>query len=223
MQHREALQIAEELLHHMRPHCQRIAIGGSIRREKAHVKDIELVIIPKWQRTVDPTDLFGERLLLENELYAWADTEAHRIGLQWIKPSVEQIIPWTVKPRARYWRGYLPAHQMKVDIFFCIPASWGNILLLRTGSAVFNTKLMLWADRRGYKFQNGLFMRALAGDGRQPIAVREEDDIFRLLGLEYIAPKDRSERTIFQQRRYQLERYHQVAGLPDETRKGIAF
>lgn len=43
----EAKTIALEIYELLKPHCERIKIAGSIRREKAFVNDIEIVCIPK--------------------------------------------------------------------------------------------------------------------------------------------------------------------------------
>src|SRR3989304_1550303 len=43
----QAQDIAEKYLNLLRPHCLRIEIAGSIRREKLDVKDIEIVCIPQ--------------------------------------------------------------------------------------------------------------------------------------------------------------------------------
>ncbi len=53
----QAQNLAERIIETMQPFCQRVAIGGSIRREKPEVKDIEIVAIPKFG---DPVDLFFE-------------------------------------------------------------------------------------------------------------------------------------------------------------------
>ncbi len=47
MEHAKARIIAEAVLHHLQPYCDRIEIAGSLRRNKADVGDIELVCIPK--------------------------------------------------------------------------------------------------------------------------------------------------------------------------------
>ena len=42
----EALSIANEVYYRLRPHCAKIMIVGSIRRQKSEVKDIDIVLIP---------------------------------------------------------------------------------------------------------------------------------------------------------------------------------
>lgn len=41
-----AQKIAQEVVKHLSPYCQRIEVAGSIRREKPRVNDIDLVLIP---------------------------------------------------------------------------------------------------------------------------------------------------------------------------------
>lgn len=47
MKYLEAKAKSEELVELMRPYCTRIMVAGSVRRERANPKDIELVIQPK--------------------------------------------------------------------------------------------------------------------------------------------------------------------------------
>src|SRR3989344_4154112 len=43
----EAYAIALDVQEQLKPYCERIEIGGSIRRKKSEIGDIELVLIPK--------------------------------------------------------------------------------------------------------------------------------------------------------------------------------
>jgi len=52
-------EIAAEVIEHLSPYCQRIEVGGSIRRQKAIVHDIDIVLIPS-----DAWNLEGEVLAL---------------------------------------------------------------------------------------------------------------------------------------------------------------
>ena len=47
MELQKAKEIADSIIETLSPHCERCEIGGSIRREKEFVKDIEIVCIPK--------------------------------------------------------------------------------------------------------------------------------------------------------------------------------
>ena len=46
MELEKAKAIADEVIKRLSPHCQRIEVAGSIRRRKATVNDIDLVLIP---------------------------------------------------------------------------------------------------------------------------------------------------------------------------------
>ncbi len=48
--------VGDDLLRLLAPHCERIAVAGSIRRKKPHVKDIELLCASK---VTSAADLFG--------------------------------------------------------------------------------------------------------------------------------------------------------------------
>ena len=41
-----ARKIAAEVIEHLRPYCSRIEVAGSIRRQKATVHDVDIVLIP---------------------------------------------------------------------------------------------------------------------------------------------------------------------------------
>jgi len=43
----EALKIISEVYYRLKPHCEKIEIAGSIRRQKPEVKDIDIVLIPR--------------------------------------------------------------------------------------------------------------------------------------------------------------------------------
>ena len=42
-----AQKVADAVVKHLSPHCQRIEIAGSIRRRKPWVNDVDLILIPK--------------------------------------------------------------------------------------------------------------------------------------------------------------------------------
>ena len=51
----DAEELAREIVEHIRPHCERVEVAGSIRRKKSEVRDTDLVLIPKpllWHRII---------------------------------------------------------------------------------------------------------------------------------------------------------------------------
>jgi DNA polymerase (family 10) len=76
------------------------------------------------------------------------------------------------------------ASGLQVDLRVVAPASYGAALLYFTGSKAHNIALRSLAAKRGWKLSEyGLF------EGRKQLAGRMEDDVYRRLGLEYIAPE----------------------------------
>jgi DNA polymerase/3'-5' exonuclease PolX len=191
MLHADALTLATNLIEPMRRSCHRVEIAGSLRREKPEVKDIEIVAAPKWLTLPDVSDLFGEKTVQRNRLYwEWAEN-ANRSGprLQWIKPGTAEIDEYPLSEDGKYWRGYLPHAGIKLDIFLCTPENWGAIFAIRTGSADFSKALVTHAKNNcGYRFEGGNLVESATG---AIVPVPEEADVFRLLDLEYLPPKDR--------------------------------
>jgi DNA polymerase/3'-5' exonuclease PolX len=163
MKHAEALVIAEEAMHALHPSCERILIAGSVRRLKPEVKDVELVAIPRQV----PSGLFGDALEVDPGFIAAVN--------QWPKVKGE--------PTGRYTQRLLSG-DFKLDLFIADPENWGLILAIRTGSAQFSHEVLArtWVQQ-GYTSVKGRLTR----DG-QVIPVREERDLWALLGLPWVEP-----------------------------------
>lgn len=189
----KAQKVAESLAGVLSPHCERVSIAGSVRRQKSEVKDIELVLIPDTEWT---TDLFGEPDQKRNLLYdaVHKGIKEKYYCVEWIKPGTDKITPWHIKPDGKYWRGNMyPAGglpvsdaSIKVDIFLATPQNWGAIFLIRTGSADFSQAVVTHALRVGYKFDEGF----LTCRGHK-VETPDEQTVFDRLGLQYIEPQNR--------------------------------
>jgi DNA polymerase/3'-5' exonuclease PolX len=126
----EAQMIAENVKAQLAPHCERIEIAGSIRREKAEVGDIEIVAIPK------PYDV---------GLFASG-----------IAPVVNQWEKVKGELPCKYTQRILP-EGIKLDLFFATPENFGLIFAIRTGSAGYSHCVLAcgWVAR-GYKSVDGM-------------------------------------------------------------------
>jgi DNA polymerase/3'-5' exonuclease PolX len=157
----KAQHLAEKIKTLLAPHCERIEIAGSIRRRTAEVGDIEIVAIPKPYNV----GLFASGIALVVD--AW--------------PKVRGELP------CKYTRRSLP-DGIALDLFFAIPANWGLIFAIRTGSSDYSHHVLAcgWV-RNGYKCANGMLWR----DG-VAVQVREEIDLFRLAGVPWVEPYARS-------------------------------
>ena len=86
----------------------------------------------------------------------------------------------------KYTQRILP-EGIKLDLFFARPENWGLIFAIRTGSAEFSHNVLAkgWSAK-GFRSEDGILYK----DGK-PIYIREEIDLFHLIGLEYCEPKYR--------------------------------
>ncbi len=159
-----AYAIAVKVVELLRPHCVRIEIAGSIRRKKSEVGDIEIVAIPK------PYSIG----LFEN-------------GIASVVNKWEKVKGDMVYEKTKYTQRILP-EGIKLDLFFAEVANWGHIFAIRTGSTDFSHKILArgWV-RNGFKSMKGY----LTFDGEQ-LEVREEEDLFRMSGVQYVRPEHRN-------------------------------
>lgn len=155
--------IAESVKEQLAPHCLRIEIAGSIRREKPNVKDIEVVIVP---RPYD-TGLFASGIATVVD--------------QW------KFILGHLGPKCKYAKRELP-DGINLDLFIADKNNFGLIYLIRTGSSEWNVKTMIPALRQhGYYMEGG---KLWAIDGIH-IATTEESDLFFCACLDFVPPKER--------------------------------
>jgi DNA polymerase/3'-5' exonuclease PolX len=140
-----AYKIALEVVEQLKPHCERIEIAGSIRRKKAEVGDIEVLITPKPYEV----GLFQSGIAT--------------IVNQWEKVKGE--LP------CKYTQRVLPS-GIKLDLFFADESNWGYTLAMRTGSAEFSRRVLAcgWV-REGFKSKGGYLFR----DGERYEVHEEED------------------------------------------------
>jgi DNA polymerase/3'-5' exonuclease PolX len=165
----EVLPIAQRIIKGIAPYCERVEIAGSLRRKRPLIGDIEIVALPKRQ-----LDLLGEPSKLPTMLDMFLRA---------------RLCDDLVKDGDKYKQFPYAGHQ--VDLF--LPASadhWGCIFLIRTGSYEFNQWLMSVQQRKaGVLFRDGLLR-----NGRGiTIPTPEEGDVFKALGLPFIAPELRDD------------------------------
>jgi len=164
----DAKQIADQVKSELEPLCDRIEIAGSIRRQKPQVKDIELVAIPR--RIIVP-DLFGDSLQIHPQFIA----------------TVNQYQAIKGTPSGRYTQRRLPGN-ITLDLFMAHADNWGLILAIRTGSAAYSHHVLAtgWV-KKGYNSINGMLVKSGI-----PTPVREEKDLFDIIGIPFADPKTRS-------------------------------
>ncbi len=91
------------------------------------------------------------------------------------------------EPSGRYTQRILP-EGISLDLFMAAADNWGLIVAIRTGSANFSRLVLArgWV-KRGYHSEGGILH---AQDGA-PRYIREERDLFDLIGIPFIDPSAR--------------------------------
>lgn len=122
-----------------------------------------------WDRT------FYAQLKAENRIW-------------WIKPSVEitradQVIHWPLDAHGKYWRGWLVATGIKLDLFLTTPETWGATFLIRTGPTEYNTRIVSECRPQHY-FADG---KLLNWEGKL-VPTPEEQSVYDALGLKFVRP-----------------------------------
>ena len=164
----QATQIAERIRAELAPFCERIEIAGSIRRRKSEVGDIEIVCIP---RTYEIGLLFGELILRDQGFCSQVE--------RW--PMIKGLAS------GKYTQRLLP-EGIYLDLFMARAENWGLIYAIRTGSAEYSHRVLAsgWV-RNGYHSVDGMLIK-----GFHKIPVREECELFDLIGLPWREPWKRN-------------------------------
>lgn len=168
-----AKAIAEELVKQLAPHCIRIHIAGSIRREKPDVKDIEIVAIPK------PYEIGLFESGIATVVNRW-----EKVKGELPCKYTQRIITHSAVAELAFNEG-----DIKLDLFFASLDNWGLILAIRTGSADYSHKVLAtgWV-KKGYESKEGMLYQK---DSRWERKITEEWQLFALLGIPMPEPKER--------------------------------
>ncbi len=180
--------LARELVDRITPACQRIEVAGSIRRRAPDVGDIEIVAIPRVerrQRTLE--DLFGT--VEEHEVNCLDELCDQMLAAHELEQRLSEEGRKTWGSGAKY----ALYRDFALDIFTATPETWGVIFTLRTGPARFSHRLVTPKAYQGLcpsdlQFKEGRVVRRADGT---PLETPEEEDVFRVLGYQYVPPQKR--------------------------------
>jgi DNA polymerase/3'-5' exonuclease PolX len=171
----KARQIAEKYKALLEPHCVRIEIAGSIRRERQEVKDIELVCIPKSIITED--GMFDKKEIRDKEFVGLVNSFTRTKG----------------DGEGKYTQLQLQ-EEINLDLFMCVPENWGVIFMLRTGSQYFSKRMVTDIKQKGYYVKDGYLWFKDYYDKDDPRGTDivcpcyEEIDFFTQTKMEYVDP-----------------------------------
>ena len=173
--------VAHELRGLLAPFCDRIEVGGSIRRRRSTVGDIELLAIPPMD---GQRDMFGG-VAGENDQ---------------LDQAVRQLMADGVLAKRRRadgaLSGYGPANKLllhvpsgiSVDLFSTTAANWGMSMAIRTGPADFVVRMMTRFRSLGMR---GHASRGVTGTDGAEIDCPNEGRVFDLLDWPWVPPERR--------------------------------
>lgn len=203
----QAEALALEVRDLLAPATDRSAIGGSIRRRKPDVGDIELICIPRVDMVETAADLFGgtkqepwNRLDLLCENLLTTGTFRYRVDKTGRKSWGEQL-KW----------GYFK--DFALDIYTADLSTWAVTLLIRTGPAYFSHRLATpksrYAQRRnadGSLNHDLPWLPGLCPDHLQlkgwrfvhrkdgeSLDTPTEESVLEALGYEWLPPEERTD------------------------------
>ena len=160
-----AMQIAARIAEELTPFCHTLQIAGSIRRQRPEVGDIDIVCLP--------SDSHGLRArVLKTHPRVIADGKHN---LEVTLSGGLRLDVWMAQPGQR-------------TLFGEGGTNWGSLLLCRTGSIGHNIHLVEHAKRLGLRWNP--YWGVYDGMSRC-IACETEEDIFKVLKLDFIKPGDR--------------------------------
>lgn len=169
MELEKARALAQRVVASIAPYCERIEIAGSIRRERAEVRDIDLVLIPK------DLGVIAQRCLRTCEqIYAGPRNLKYRFS----SPK---------KSEADFDLDLFIAHNGEADLLTPFPSNWGTVLLCRTGSESHNVQLCTLAIQQKLHWDT---YRGLLRGG-EILAASTEEEIYQALGLAWRPPTAR--------------------------------
>lgn len=162
---------AHNLVEFFRKHASSQLVGvGSYRRERAFMKDVDMISTITLNVLLDKIIKIVENPLLANSTFRFIG--AYSTGTRRLSMIV-------------FFRG----SYIRVDFFYVKPEEKPYALLHYTGSYKFNIRVRAHAKKRGFKLnQYGLY-----DNNNKLIVLRTESQILKYLGITYKAPSARSD------------------------------
>lgn len=189
-----AKKVSDRVIEILTPYCDVIHIAGSICRQCTHVKDIEIVCMPK--KVFKAKSLFGDG--------DWIVCDEFKAAIEFMK--LETIKGTFI---GRYMQVLLKGN-IKLDLFMPVQEDYFRQLTIRTGSAEYSHKVIAnrWAElgwcgtalglrRNGdclaKRNHEGKIVswECINNNGEHPPVWTSEENFFEWLGIRWIEPRYR--------------------------------
>lgn len=203
----DARYIAEDLRLALEPGCvpRKAEIVGSVRRKRADVRDIEILVMPILRA---PRPEFGQTVVFE--------TIVDKLLYELVKGG-RLFQPLQNGPKKKTYPVNLEAYNLKnlnpfhFELYLVTPpAQWGVLALIRTGPARQEDHFSKWCVTNrnmggllpdGYVVKHGAVWNVDQVDhrreprpGEMPLEMPDEQSFFKFLGMEFIEPQERHAR-----------------------------
>ncbi len=163
----KALEIAKELVGHIRDNApvQEIDYVGSLRRMRATIGDIDILVISKKPKKV-------------MEVFTKMDTIKKVISKGETRSAV-----------------MLKEDNIHVDLRVVDKSSYAAAMQYFTGSKEHSIELRKIAKKKGYKISEyGIFKRKKGKGKNKKIHLKNEDSLYNKIGMQYVPPEMRENR-----------------------------
>lgn len=189
----EAKELAFNILNTLIPHCDKIHIAGSVRREKAFVKDIEIVCQPK------------ETIL--KDMFGWDEGIIRDLEFSKQVRELGEIVKGNTD--GKYMQIKLP-QGINLDLFMPDTDDYFRQFAIRTGSAEYSHTVIArgWLKLGWVGTEEGLrriedCQQVANGSGKskwkivnkngvRPPVWKSEEEFFEWLNVKWIEPSQRT-------------------------------
>lgn len=149
---------AKYLLGELKPFCEKVTIVGNVRRRKQSIEKIDILLAPKGVTLFELMDKIVE---LGSE--------------DGVKVSSKKTV--ALKDELG---------EINADLWFTTLNKWPVMLLIKTGGTKSNQRIAKLCEQR--KWQLSVSEGAIFDESGKKLSIKEERDIFDLLGIPFIEP-----------------------------------